>query len=308
LENIDIVIVCYNCGADIVSVLEDIRRGDYPLEKIRFLIVDNASADDSLLLLREVKNLNVEIIASPKNLGFGAGCNLARRFLAAPKTLFLNPDVHLYKDSIKNLLTFSVDNPKALIWGGRTLDSDGKDDGKGAWREPTLRGVLAWAFFLDLLTKKIGLPSTDAYQFNSTTPFIRADAISGCFFLIDTSVFNRLNGFDERFFMYSEEIDLCRRARDIGAAPVSTNAARIVHHGSKTLNSISKLNLLYYHKLKYFQKHWSIQKFKFAQKAIFLGTLFRVVAYSTTAFFMPSKKPRKELWLNFLKIQNDWRF
>lgn len=308
MERIDIVIVCYNCGSDIASLIEEIRLGEYPLDKIRFLIVDNASADNSLAILKKASGIDIRIIESQKNLGFGAGCNLTLDYLSASKTLFLNPDVNLYPDSIKKLLAFSSEHPNAKIWGGRTLNSAGKDDGFGAWREPTLTGLVYWAFFIDILRKRIGLPSVDAYELDNTAEFINADAISGSFFLIETSTFKALNGFDERFFMYSEEIDLCRRARDIGASPKSSTSAKIIHHGSQTLDSINRLNFLYYHKLKYFQKHWSNSKFIIAKHTIRLATLLRLASYSILSISDPSKKPQQQLWLNFLKIQQNWKF
>lgn len=308
MQRLDIVSVCYNCGSDIALVIEDLRKGDFPLEKIRFIIVDNASADDSVERLKAIEGLDIKIIESPKNLGFGAGCNLAIKFLTAPNTLLLNPDVNLYANSITSLLAFSVAHPAALIWGGRTLNAKGNDDGKSAWREPSLRGIACWALFVDVLLKKLGRPIPDAYKLNAEDRYIRVDAISGCFFLIDTALLKKLNGFDQRFFMYSEEIDLCRRARALGAQPLSTTTAKIVHHGSQTLNSINKLNFLYFHKLKYAQKHWPEYKFKAARTLIRLATHLRIIAFSAVGIFKSSTAPEKKLWADFLKVQKDWRF
>lgn len=307
MERIDIIMVCYNCGSDIVSAIEEIRLGEYPLEKIRFFIVDNASADNSLDALKKLQGLNITIIESKKNIGFGAGCNLAMNHLSSPKTLLLNPDVNLFSDSIFKLLDFSNKHPSSKIWGGRTLNTSGQDDGYGAWREPTLLGLISWALFIQVFRGKFGLPDYDSYPISRNSELV-VDAISGSFFLIETKLFKALNGFDERFFMYSEEIDLCRRAREIGAKPKSSSNAKIIHHGSQTLDSINRLNLLYFHKLKYFQKHWSNYKFQLARCIVYLATLFRITIYSVISVFDKSKKSQQKLWTSFLDIQKGWRF
>lgn len=307
MQKIDIIIVCYNCGSDIVSLVDELRVGDYPLEKIRFLIVDNASADDSLELLNKISGVNIQIIESKVNVGFGAGCNLALEKLSSSKTLLLNPDVNLFSNSITELLRFSLNHPDSKIWGGRTLNSAGLDDGFGAWREPTLLGLIYWAFFIDLIRKKMGLRNIDAYKLNVNDEYISVDAISGSFFLIETSVLKALNGFDERFFMYSEEIDLCRRARSIGATPKSCTSAKIIHHGSQTLDSISRLNFLYHHKLKYFKKYWPKSKLSIASHTIRLATLLRILSYYVISIFDPSKKKQHLLWLSFLSVQKKWK-
>ena len=195
-----------------------------------------------------------------------------------------------------------------LFRSGRALDAQGLDDGKGAWREPTLLGIACWALFIDVLLKKLGWSIPDGYKLKAKDKYIQADAISGCFFLIDTGLLKKLNGFDPRFFMYSEEIDLCRRAREMGAKPLSTTTAKIIHHGSQTLNSINKLNYLYYHKLKYSQKYWGKHKFKVAKLLVRLATHFRIVIFSALAVFKSSTISKKQLWVDFLKIQKGWKF
>lgn len=309
LPSINIVIVCFNCGRDILNLVGDIRHGDYPLEKLSLTIVDNASADDSVELLRGIEGVERVLIESGRNLGFGAGCNLAVRHIAGEgPILFLNPDVRLRPESLSALIRGYREHPLSGIWGGLTLDQDDKPDGKSAWREPSLLGLAAWSFFFDAMLRPFGFTGVEAYSRRALLQGPQVDAVSGCFFLIDSDLFHRLGGFDERFFLYSEEIDLCRRARLLGAQPKIIPAARVMHSGSVTLTSEAKLRHLYYSKLLYFRKHWSPLPFRFARILLNAGTLLRLSALSVLAPLRRDFNHRRKAWWNFFKQQLSWKF
>ncbi|WP_432472311.1 glycosyltransferase family 2 protein [Amphritea sp. HPY] len=307
--HVNIVFVCFNCGQDIQQAISDIVQGDYPLDKLSITVVDNASQDNSVKLLTSIDCIDVNVIESTENVGFGSGCNLAiSQVNGGDKVLLLNPDIRLNVDSISKLIEYSNETPEALIWGGKTLDENGNVDGKNAWKEPSLSGVISWSFFGDILFKKLGLSIPDAYSEKELFASDSVDAISGCFFLIDLNLLKQLGGFDEQFFMYSEEVDLCRRARELGAQPKSTTSATIVHIGSKTITSRNKLNFLYESKLKYFKKHWSPLKFYVARVSLFLGSFLRLVLISSASLFMASKRNDRSIWFEFVKNQLSWRF
>ncbi|AIY65430.1 glycosyltransferase family 2 protein [Pseudoalteromonas piratica] len=305
-NQINIVIVCYNCGEDILLALEDIRNGDLSTGNLNIIVVDNSSSDNSVELLKAYNGIELNIISSPDNLGFGRGCNLALPHLKHGKTLFLNPDVRLEKDSIANLISFSEENPAAKIWGGQTVNAQGVIDGQNAWREPTLSGVVSWSFFGDILLKKLGKRIPDAYTPDEIASSPYVDSISGCFLLIDTGLLQKLAGFDERFFMYSEEVDLCRRARELGAKPMSTSSAVIMHEGSKTITSQNKLNFLYHSKLKYIKKYWHPLSFLVARLSLFFAAVLRGCIYTLLSF---NKRHRAEagVWWKFCKQQLSWK-
>ncbi|WP_237068050.1 glycosyltransferase family 2 protein [Microbulbifer guangxiensis] len=309
LPPINIVIVCYNCGRDILKLVGDLRSGDYPTDRLSLTIVDNASADDSVELLRRIEGIPSVLIEAGRNLGFGAGCNLAVRHIAGDGLiLFLNPDVRLRRDSLTALIRGFYQYPLSGIWGGLTCNADGEPDGKSAWREPSLLGLAAWSFFLDAALRPFGFPGVEAYSPRALLQGPRVDAVSGCFFLIDNDLFHRLGGFDERFFLYSEEIDLCRRARLLGAQPQIIPAAQVMHTGSVTLTSENKLRHLYYSKLLYFRKHWSPVPFRIARMVLNVGTLLRLTALSVLSPLRRDFNHRRKAWWNFFKQQLSWKF
>ncbi|MEM5550491.1 glycosyltransferase family 2 protein [Pseudoalteromonas neustonica] len=305
MDKITIVIVCYNCGEDIFNAITDIKNGYYENNHLQIIVVDNDSHDDSVALLRNIEGFDLKIIESKNNLGFGSGCNLALPHIKANKTLFLNPDVRLNETSITSLVDFSNSHPNAKVWGGQTINPQGQIDGQNAWREPSLRGVLSWSFFGDILLKKLSRRIPDAYTTDEINRLPYVDSISGCFLLMDTDLLKELNGFDERFFMYSEEVDLCRRARKLGAKPMSTSQAVIVHEGSKTITSQNKLNFLYHSKLKYCKKYWNPLSYSIARLSLFCGAVLRAFAYSLLSFQKLNRAEAKVWWM-FCRQQLKW--
>lgn len=306
---LNIVFVCFNCGSDICRAINDLRAGKYSFEKIQIYIVDNNSTDNSVQVIQSLDYKNVYLIQSRENLGFGAGCNLGVKHTTgnAP-ILFLNPDVRLNPDSILNLMDFSQRNPGNLIWGGITCNSSGLPDGKSAWKEPSLMGLTCWALGIDPLLKFFGLHNPDGYGTKNVSDEITVDAVSGCFLLIDAQLFRKLGGFDERFFMYSEEIDLCRRAREIGASPMITSRARLVHIGSTTLTSFNKIHYLYRSKLKYFRKYWEYPKYLAAKVVITIGAILRLLAFTLLSLFRRKYTDQSKIWWLFLKTQLRWGY
>ncbi|MCA0902159.1 glycosyltransferase family 2 protein [Microbulbifer agarilyticus] len=300
---LNIVIVCYNCGADIVRLLADIDDGDLPLASMEFFVVDNASMDDSLSILRPLAP-KIHLIESEKNIGFAAGCNLGAAAIdnSAP-ILFLNPDVRLQHDSLSNLLTFAAATPGAGIWGGVTCDEQGEYDGKSAWREPSLIDLLSWSLGADFLLRRTFGRTSAGYSPRALCKGASVDAVSGCFLLIDQALFRLLNGFDEGFFLYSEEIDLCRRARGLGAQPRVTGNAVVLHAGSKTLSGINKLNYLYRSKLQYFAKHGSPVTVAVARVLIALGSAIRFAAFSALVQIGKGSREQQSVWKQFLDDQ-----
>ncbi len=305
-----IVFVSYNCGGDIVSLITRLKQRAIAGYDIEYVVVDNASADDSVLQLQTIVGPDVTLVPSTENLGFGRGCNLGFEHCQdADLVLLMNPDVEVFDDSVENLLRCSQQHPQAGIWGGVTLDHDRRPDGANAWREPTLMHSLAWATYADQVIMKVTGTSVAAYPkrlAEQTTPYA-VDAVSGCFLLIERPLLDRLGGFDERFFMYSEEIDLCRRARELGARPTVCPAATLVHEGSATVTSINRLRFMQRSRLQYFQKHRGRAGSLAAWVLAYLGVMVRVVGFGLSSLINASSKAKLNLWRAIALDRSIWR-
>lgn len=277
---VHIVFVAYNCAEAIYKVILQLQEGMYPVEKLKIIVVDNNSLDDLTGFMGRLNGIEVTILKNKFNLGFGAACNRVLECIEDDGyILFLNPDITLNRNSIANLMDFALSNPYAGIWGGKTVRSDASYDGQSAWREPSLTGLVCWAILGDILLKRLRLTLPDAYSERQLRKNCNVDVVSGCFFMIDAGLFRQLGGFDTRYFMYSEEVDLCRRARELGAVPKIALNATLKHEGSVTVSGAKKIEYYFDSKIQYIQKFWPKSKFHLGHAVIFLGATIRFAAF-----------------------------
>lgn len=305
-----IVFVSYNCGADIADLIRGLKASPLAGYQVRYVAVDNASSDDSVAQLSALEADDVIVVPSTENLGFGRGCNLAFELCQdSDQVLLMNPDVTLFEDSVAQLLAAAKGLPDAGIWGGVTLNEQHQPDGAHAWREPTLIQTLAWATYVDQIVMLLTGTSLAAYPtaMVAHSDHYSVDAVSGCFLLIDRGLLDRLGGFDPQFFMYSEEIDLCRRARELGAQPTVCTQAKLIHAGSATVTSLNKLRFLHGSKLKYFSKHWSPLKYAVAYAVAYAGVALRVVGFGLKSMVSDDSKPSYRNWRSVAVDRSVWR-
>lgn len=195
------------------------------------IVVDNASADGSADAIEREFGERVTLIRSTVNLGFAAANNLAARHARGDFLLLLNPDTVVLDRAIDRLVAFAEEHPAAGIWGGRTVFADGSLNPSSCWRRPTLWSLFCQAAGLSSLFRQSGIFNPEAMGGWKRDTVRQVDIVTGCFLLIERSLWERLGGFDPAFFMYGEEADLCLRARAFGARPLVTPEATIVHYG-----------------------------------------------------------------------------
>ncbi len=225
---IDIVVVNWNAGRQLHACLQSI--GEHaPLRETHVIIVDNASSDGSTIL-PDGPNLSLSMVLNRRNRGFGAACNQGSRAGQAPFILFLNPDARLTAGCIERLIgQFLADDlPEVGVVGPRLIDEGGKLSRHCA-RVPRARDMLGQVIGLDRLFPKLFRPHfmTD-WEHRQTRD---VGQVMGAALMIRRDVFERLNGFDERFFMYFEDLDLCVRAARDNFRVVYCAEAAAVHVG-----------------------------------------------------------------------------
>ena len=255
---VSILIVSYNTKdltrRCIQSIFEQ-TEADYEL-----IIWDNASTDGSAEALSEAFP-DIHVIACEDNLGFGPACNRLAEMATGEYLLLLNPDTVVLDHAIDNLLAFAERRPEAKIWGGRTVNNDGTLNHTAAMREVTL-----WSLFCRMTGLSSVLAGNSMFdrehyagnRFDGDTP---VDVVIGCFFLTPRHFYASLGGFDEAYFMFGEEVDLCMRARQAGARPMVTTHATIIHHvgASDTVAERRQIRLLK-GRMRLMRKHWTAPK------------------------------------------------
>lgn len=209
------------------------------------LLVDNGSHDGSAAAIA-AEFPQVRLIAETTNHGFAVANNMAVKLVRGRRLLLLNSDTVVLDGAVDRLVEFAESRPAAGIWGGRTLFGDMSLNLTSCWQRQTLWSVVCFAFGLTKLFPRSNFFNPEALTAWKRDTVRDVDIVTGCFLLIDADLWRRLDGFDPAFFMYGEEADLCARARALGARPVITPDATIIHYGggSAATRSDSVVRLL----------------------------------------------------------------
>lgn len=256
--SIDIVIVNWNTGVHLRACVKSIANADRAGLTIgRISVVDNASSDGSLDNL-DGGNLRVEVVRNPSNRGFSAACNQGAAGTTADYLLFLNPDTALYRDSLSGPIVYmeDADHADVGICGVRLLDDNGVQTTSCA-RFPSLKTFTGEALGLSRIWPQMFRPhllSADECQVTRDV-----EQIIGAFFLVRRTVFEALHGFDERFFVYYEEVDFAFRARQSGFRSVYLADVSVYHRGGLSSDQVKAARLFYSlrSRLQYGFKHFS---------------------------------------------------
>ena len=215
------------------------------------IVVDNDSTDASVASLAD---LDVTTIAVEVNRGFAAGCNIGYRAGTAPFVLFLNPDARAEPELIGRLRAVLEAAPAAGAVAPRILDEDGNLD-FSLRRFPRRRSTFAQALFLHRALPQATwvdevVRDPAAYE-RAWSP----DWVSGACLLVRRSVLEQIGGFDEGYFHYSEDTDLCRRIRDAGFDIRYEPSAVVVHLGGRSTPRPALLPTLAAARVRYVRRH-----------------------------------------------------
>jgi len=256
----DIVIVNWNTGAQLRDCLQSISPA-CPASVLCLrlaVVVDNASMDGSADSLEDF-TLPLTMIRNHENKGFAYACNQGAKMGTSGYILFLNPDVKLFPDSLVKALRFleGEHNERLGILGIQLVDEKGVVQ-RNATRFPTPKSLFYQMLGLDRLWPR-RFPShfiTD-WDYRESR---EVDQVTGAFYLVRRKVFEELKGFDERFFMYFEDLDLAYRAKQAGWKSYYLADARALHYGGGASYQI-KAKRLYYvlnSRVSYVAKHFGV--------------------------------------------------
>lgn len=239
-----------NCLGSISAACTD----DFVLKRV--VVVDNASGDGSAESLR-FGDIPLAVIGNDVNRGFAAACNQGAAGTDADYLLFLNPDTRLRGESLCRPIRFmeSPAHRRVGICGIRLIE-DGGGIAASCARFPSLKGYISQMLHLSWIA-----PKRFAGHFLSPgelTDSREVDQVIGAFFLIRRDLFTRLDGFDERFFVYYEETDLSLRAKQLGYVSYFLADTVAVHTGRVSTRQVSSRNLYYSlsSRIKYTRKHF----------------------------------------------------
>ena len=229
MKLISIIIPSYNAYKDIHRCLESIYKF-LPKDLIEVIVVDNGSKND-LAKKIEAGFPITKVIKNKKNLGFGKANNQGAKAAQGKYLFFLNQDTYFFNHSFSAVCDF-LTNEEVDILGPKLLYPDKKLQFTAGYF-PKLGNLFAWAFFLDdlpLLQRFIRSYHLNDRRFYEKTN--HPDWLMGAALIIKKELFEKVAGFDQDYFMYMEEVDLCFRAKKMGAEVVFFPQTQLVHlHG-----------------------------------------------------------------------------
>lgn len=221
MKNLSVVLITYNSAKHIQDCLTSIYKNTV-LKGFEIIIVDNNSKDNTLNLIS--KNFeNLKIIKNTKNVGFSKAANQAAKVAEGDFLLFLNPDVILKNNAIDILYEKAVKNPDISLFGGKLFDKNGKRLFSCSF-VPSIKDILCLYLFNKKGCKK---------HFININKEQNVEIISGADFFIKKSVFMRLKGFDEDYFLYHEEVDFCRKMKLNNYKALYVPQAEFIHDREK---------------------------------------------------------------------------
>ncbi len=254
-NDVAILIVTYNSEDQIRECLQSVLAERQSLRQ-EIIVVDNASSDGTVSLIRNEFPC-VQLITPGANLGFAAGSNLAARHANAEFLLFLNPDTLIVDHAIDRVVEFARKNPKYGFYGGRTLTLDGRLEPSSCWGAPSLWSLAMFATGLSTLAPRNRLLDPESLGNWKRDSIREVGVITGCFLAVAREAWQVVGGFDERYWMYGEDVDLAIRARKAGYRPVIFPDAQLVHEvGQSSARPIDKMMLLFRGKAQLARAQW----------------------------------------------------
>jgi len=259
---LSIIVVNWNSGSQLkvcIASIDQAEKQGFVLSEV--VVVDNASTDQSLEGLDQ-SGAKVRVIRNTENVGFAAACNQGAAVSSGDYLLFLNPDTRLFGDSLIKPVDFmqQPENASIGICGIRLLDESGSTSTSAA-RFPTLRVMAGRILGLSKLA-----PSMFPAHLLSSAELQESDFVDqviGAFFLIRRELFVRCHGFDERFFVYFEEVDLSLKAYQLGYRSYFLSEVSAFHKGGGCSERVKKSRLFYSirSRILYARKHYIASEF-----------------------------------------------
>jgi GT2 family glycosyltransferase len=246
-----VIIVNYNTTAELVPCLQAVAA-DLAGVEWTAVVVDNASPDGGPDASTGLPP-EVTIVRNGVNRGFGAAINQAARGVTSPLIWLLNPDCRVVPGAFAALSAEVARQPRCAVAAPQLLNADGSTQESARGEPDALTGLfgrhgLMARLFPDSTMTRQNLRAGDLTRNGASADI---DWAMGASLLIRRTVFEEVGGFDERFFLYWEDADLCRRMRDRGYTVRYVPSARVTHTGEGSSRSARRFATIQFHKSAY---------------------------------------------------------
>lgn len=293
--DLSIIILSYNTKDITDQCLSKLKAAIEKSEKelgnkVEVIVLDNASSDSSAEMVKK-NHPWVKLIESKENTGYSGGNNLAVKAAKYPLILFLNSDVYVEADSILKAVSYFKDH-NCDVLGVKLTFEDGKFQ-PSAGNLPNPLNTIFWILGLGQIFNPFH-PKSKEYFANDK----EVGWVMGAFFLIKKEAFEKTGGFDEKIFMYMDEVDLFKRTKDKGYKVCFTPSVKVIHlHRASSRDNLEAVFTKELEGIKiYFKKYYAGSYF-LVKLFLILGLILRIVAFS-----LLGKTKRAKAYLEGLSV------
>ena len=248
MKDLTVSIVAFNDEEDVLNAVSSIEKYTPSLIAKTIYIIDNSDKENKLRSSL-AKFDDVEYIKQEKNTGFGAGHNRVLDIIDSKYHAIVNPDIILKEDAFTPLISF-IEKSEAGMVAPRILDENGELI-KAYRLDPTPFDMFIRMFLKGMFKKRKAHHTMQDMDYSK--PF-KVPFVQGSFLLIKTDLFKKLHGFDERFFLYMEDADLCRRVNSVSTLMYCPEASVIHLWGQGSHKSLKLFRMHVTSMIKYFRK------------------------------------------------------
>lgn len=283
---VSVIIVNYKVKKELFECINSIIKSSSKIS-YEIIVVDNDVENE---IEKDLLNKfpKVKYIKSPENIGYGGGNNLGSKFAKGNYFFFLNPDTKVLDDALSNLYNFFIENDNVGIASPVFLDSNLRPFKSQGSKELTPKSVL----FSQSLLRKI-FPNRNIFNnnalnnWNMKDPKV-TDTVPGGALMINSDLFKKIGGFDEKFFLYFEENDISKRVNNLGYKLFIVPSARIIHLVGRSTKNLKNMEKIYSKsRYLYLKKHYGIFKAIFTQIVLSINkTFISLFLISALAFFL----------------------
>lgn len=292
-RDLSIVVVSWNTRDLLKACLWSVLRQDPPGTtaftrpvSTEVLVVDNGSRDGTPQLVRR-EFPEIRLLENEDNPGFARANNQAIQDSHGRYVLLLNPDTEVRPGAIEELVRFMDEHPRAGAAGPLVLNPDGTLQ-QSCYRAPTIAREFWRMFYLDMIHCLSRYAMNDWARDRARS----VDVVQGACLIVRREALDRVGLLDERFFIYSEEVDLCQRLRQDGWTIHWVPWARIVHHGGQSTRQVAEAMFLqlYRGKILYFRKHLGNQATQVYKLILLLAAVQRLLCVPLAWLVHPSER------------------
>ncbi len=279
---IDVGIVAYRSRELLRACLASLLDNP-PARPLRIVVVDNGSRDGTVELVRALPG--VELVEAGRNLGFAAATNLALERGNAPYFLALNPDTRVPAGALDALAELLDADETIGICGCRLESEDGSFDHAARRGFPTPLGALG---HFTGLGRRTGAPAVLAQYRAPAVERGPVDAVNGAFMLMRRRMLEQLGGFDEGYWLYMEDLDLCYRAAQAGWVTWYEPSVTVTHlkGGSAGRNRTLRVNYAFhYGMLRFYRKHYAATRRQALNATVYAGIAAKLAVSSSRSTF-----------------------